>query len=105
MRQHGLRRTYVLQYSLVEQKSKRLKLETPAASIVSLMYGEGDFKKTVQIAVLAGWDSDNPAATWGGLLGGLGTTTVLAVVLAGCTWSSRWIPPMWTTSKPRIFPI
>ncbi len=40
-----------------------------AASIVSLMYGEGDFKKTVQIAVLAGWDSDNPAATWGGLLG------------------------------------
>jgi hypothetical protein len=40
-----------------------------AASIVSLMYGEGDFQKTVQIAVLAGWDSDNPAATWGGLLG------------------------------------
>jgi len=40
-----------------------------AASIVSLMYGEGDFLKTVQIAVLAGWDSDNPAATWGGLLG------------------------------------
>jgi hypothetical protein len=23
----------------------------------------------VQIASLAGWDSDNPAATWGGLLG------------------------------------
>ena len=40
-----------------------------ASSIVSLLYGEGDFKKTVQIAVLAGWDSDNPAATWGGLLG------------------------------------
>ena len=40
-----------------------------AASIVSLLYGEGDFQKTVKIAVLAGWDSDNPAATWGGLLG------------------------------------
>lgn len=40
-----------------------------AASIVSLLYGEGDFKETVKIAVLAGWDSDNPAATWGGLLG------------------------------------
>ena len=40
-----------------------------AASIVSLMYGEGDFEETVKIAVLAGWDSDNPAATWGGLLG------------------------------------
>ena len=40
-----------------------------AASIVSLLYGEGDFKETVKIAVLAGWDSDNPAATWGGMLG------------------------------------
>lgn len=40
-----------------------------AASIVSLLYGEGDFRNTVKIAVLAGWDSDNPAATWGGLLG------------------------------------
>ncbi len=40
-----------------------------AASMVSLFYGEGDFQETVKIAVLAGWDSDNPAATWGGLLG------------------------------------
>jgi hypothetical protein len=40
-----------------------------AASLVSLFYGEGNFKETVKIAVLAGWDSDNPAATWGGLLG------------------------------------
>ena len=40
-----------------------------AASLVSLFYGEGDFVETIKIAVLAGWDSDNPAATWGGLLG------------------------------------
>ncbi len=40
-----------------------------AASIVSLLYGEGDYRETVKIAVLAGWDSDNPASTWGGLLG------------------------------------
>jgi len=40
-----------------------------AASLVSLFYGQGDFARTVQIATLAGWDSDNPAATWGGLLG------------------------------------
>ena len=39
------------------------------ASIVSLLYGEGDLKKTIQIGALAGWDSDNPTATWGGLLG------------------------------------
>jgi hypothetical protein len=40
-----------------------------AASIISLLYGGGDFQETVKIAVLTGWDSDNPAATWGGLLG------------------------------------
>lgn len=40
-----------------------------AASIVSLLYGGGDFKQTLKIATLAGWDSDNPAATWGGMLG------------------------------------
>lgn len=40
-----------------------------AASLVSLFYGAGDMKSTLQIAALAGWDSDNPAATWGGLYG------------------------------------
>lgn len=40
-----------------------------AASIISLFYGEGDYKRTVKIASLSGWDSDNPAATWGGLMG------------------------------------
>ncbi|MDX2480413.1 MAG: ADP-ribosylglycohydrolase family protein, partial [Desulfuromusa sp.] len=40
-----------------------------ASSLVSLFYGRGNFQETVKIAVLAGWDSDNPAATWGGLLG------------------------------------
>ncbi|WP_273565423.1 ADP-ribosylglycohydrolase family protein [Maribacter halichondriae] len=39
------------------------------ASIVSLMYGEGDLKETIKIGALCGWDSDNPTATWGGLLG------------------------------------
>jgi hypothetical protein len=39
------------------------------ASLISLFYGEGDFKRTIQIGTLCGWDSDNPTATWGGLLG------------------------------------
>ena len=38
-------------------------------SMISLMYGEGDLLRTVQIGTLAGMDSDNPTATWGGLLG------------------------------------
>ena len=40
-----------------------------AASLVSLFYGEGNLIETIKIGVLAGWDSDNPTATWGGLLG------------------------------------
>lgn len=40
-----------------------------AASLVSLFYGEGDFRKTIKIGTLTGWDSDNPTATWGGLIG------------------------------------
>jgi hypothetical protein len=40
-----------------------------AASLVSLFYGEGDLPRTIRIGSLTGWDSDNPTATWGGLLG------------------------------------
>ena len=40
-----------------------------ASSLVSLFYGEGDLKKTIKIGSLSGWDSDNPTATWGGLIG------------------------------------
>ena len=36
-----------------------------AASIISLFAGEGDLKETIKIGSLAGWDSDNPTATWG----------------------------------------
>ena len=40
-----------------------------ASSLVSLFYGQGDLKETIKIGALVGWDSDNPTATWGGLLG------------------------------------
>jgi hypothetical protein len=40
-----------------------------ATAIMALLYGGEDYKRTVQIATLSGWDSDNPAATLGGLLG------------------------------------
>ena len=40
-----------------------------ASSLISLFYGEGDIKETIKIGTLAGWDSDNPTATWGGLIG------------------------------------
>ena len=40
-----------------------------AASLISLFAGEGDLKETIKLGSLMGWDSDNPTATWGGLLG------------------------------------
>jgi ADP-ribosylglycohydrolase len=39
------------------------------ATVLALLYGQGDFKQTVRIAVLAGWDCDCNPATAGGLLG------------------------------------
>jgi hypothetical protein len=40
-----------------------------SASLISLFYGAGDLIETIKIGTLCGWDSDNPTATWGGLLG------------------------------------
>ena len=40
-----------------------------ASSLVSLFYGQGNIKETIKIGTLAGWDSDNPTSTWGGLIG------------------------------------
>ncbi len=42
-----------------------------AAGLVSYFYGEGDLRDTIRIGTLAGWDSDNPTATWGGLIGSI----------------------------------
>lgn len=39
------------------------------ATILAILYGRGNFKDTVQIAVLAGWDCDCNPATAGGLIG------------------------------------
>lgn len=40
-----------------------------ATGILSLLYGHGDYRRTIQISTLAGWDCDNQPATMGGLLG------------------------------------
>ena len=40
-----------------------------AAGVIALLYGEGDYRRTIQIATLSGWDSDNATSTLGGLLG------------------------------------
>jgi hypothetical protein len=40
-----------------------------ATGLIAMLYGQGDYKRTVQIGTLSGWDSDNGTATMGGLLG------------------------------------
>lgn len=40
-----------------------------ASTLMALLYGEGDFERTVTIAALAGWDADNNTTTSAGLLG------------------------------------
>ncbi|MFC2084155.1 ADP-ribosylglycohydrolase family protein [Bacteroidota bacterium] len=45
--------------------------------IMAILYGEGEFRKTVGIAVSAGYDCDNQAATCAGLIGVLQGTKCL----------------------------
>ena len=40
-----------------------------AATIMALLYGEGDLRRTIDIAGLAGWDADNNMTTAAGLIG------------------------------------
>ena len=71
-----------------------------AASLVSLFYGNADFRRTVQIGALAGWDSDNPTATWGGLLGYLLGKDRLAAEFPGQVLSDTY----WIHRTRRNFP-
>ncbi len=57
-----------------------------AAGIMALLYGEGDYKKTVKIGTLSGWDSDNSTATLGGLLGFMYGYTDLVAEFVGTTF-------------------
>ncbi|MFG0326436.1 MAG: ADP-ribosylglycohydrolase family protein [Phycisphaerales bacterium JB037] len=61
-----------------------------ATGIMALLYGEGDFLRTVQIATLSGWDADNPAATMGGLLGLMYGTQAIQDAMGPPTLSDRY---------------
>ncbi len=52
-------------------------LNNGLCGIMAILYGEGDFMKTVGIAVSAGYDCDNQAATCAGLIGVLNGTECL----------------------------
>jgi ADP-ribosylglycohydrolase len=62
-----------------------------ATAIMALLYGEGDYRRTIQIATLSGWDSDNPAATLGGLLGLMLGYDDLVAQFPGQSLSDRYL--------------
>ncbi|MCC6675666.1 MAG: ADP-ribosylglycohydrolase family protein [Phycisphaerales bacterium] len=51
--------------------------------LIALLYGGGDFRRTVQIGTLSGWDSDNGTATMGGLVAAMLGTAQLAAQFPG----------------------
>jgi hypothetical protein len=61
-----------------------------ACGVMALLYGQCDFKRTVQIGTLSGWDSDNCTATMGGLLGLMLGTDALRAQFPGWTFSDRF---------------
>jgi len=64
------------------------------AGIMAILYGEGDFLKTVGIAVSAGYDCDNQAATCGGLIGIInGTDGIPEELLLELPSRGKWQVP------------
>ena len=61
-----------------------------ACGVLALLYGECDYRRTVQIAILAGWDSDDQAATLGGILGLMLGYDALASQFPGQSLSDRY---------------
>lgn len=61
-----------------------------ATGLIALLYGEGDYRRTVQIGTLSGWDSDNGTATMAGLLGLLLGYDVLVAQFPGGDLSDRY---------------
>jgi ADP-ribosylglycohydrolase len=64
------------------------------AGIMAILYGKGDFLETVGIAVSAGYDCDNQAATCGGLIGIMnGTDGIPEELLLELPSRGKWQVP------------
>ncbi|WP_076469814.1 ADP-ribosylglycohydrolase family protein [Micromonospora avicenniae] len=61
-----------------------------ATGIMALLYGQTDYRRTIQIGTLSGWDSDNPTATLGGLIGLMRGTDYIRAQFPGVTLSDRY---------------
>ncbi len=56
-----------------------------AVNALALLYGEGDFEKTISIAVMAGWDTDTNAGDVGPVMG---------VILGPGAIAEKWTKPI-----------
>ncbi|MFC1619444.1 ADP-ribosylglycohydrolase family protein [Candidatus Neomarinimicrobiota bacterium] len=64
-----------------------------ACGILALLYGEGDFQKTLDLACAMGFDADNQAATMSGLLGVISGTDGLPSDLLRPLPDAEWKLP------------
>lgn len=69
-------------------------LHNGLCGIMAVLYGGGDFLRTTGIAVSAGYDCDNQAATCGGLIGILrGAGAIPDALTKGFLLRGRWEKP------------
>ena len=68
-----------------EQEKLRNVFPNNAINALALLYGDGDFDKTIAIAVMAGWDTDTNAADVGPVLG---------IVYGRDSISDKWTDPI-----------
>ncbi len=61
-----------------------------AVNALALLYGEGDFEKTIGIAVMAGWDTDTNAGDVGPVMG---------VILGPDAIAEKWTQPIANTFR------
>ncbi|WP_437330052.1 ADP-ribosylglycohydrolase family protein [Sorangium sp. So ce381] len=61
-----------------------------ATATLALLFGEGSFRRTVQIGTLSGWDSDNGTATMGSLVALIGGMDELRRAFPGARLSDRY---------------
>lgn len=72
-------------------------LQNGLCGILTILYGEGHFLKTASIAVSAGYDCDNQAATCAGLIAYMnGASCIPSHLLLGMNGETWWPPPSMT---------
>ncbi|MDE0626907.1 MAG: ADP-ribosylglycohydrolase family protein, partial [Bryobacterales bacterium] len=64
-----------------------------AVNALALLYGDGDFEKTISIAVMAGWDTDTNAGDVGPVMG---------VILGPGAIAQKWTDPIANTFRTDV---